>query len=408
MPRMCRLAHTCGLALSLALTLAAPRYDVSRHVLHTVSVPTLGGGSAALDLVLPSLTATTRALTSPAELFDSVAVAYSVLVEPQQAGLTDAKQTHLAAIPLSPAEAWHHFSAARAGVVDSARFLLTFSLIPSLQEGGPRLHVASALGALEEMRALLASGVDVDARKEADGLPALAFALAARQLEAVLLLISAGADVEARGHNGATPLMIAAALGFEEGVSALLAAGAQPEATHPFALSTALHWAAEMGRAGVLRTLCSAGVRCSAVTMPAGATALHTASDCNQTGVLRILVEDCACDTTALLAGDSQPLYMAAQRGFTEVCDELITLGAPVDWVQPRGEERRLSVRGSGTGAGSGADSHSGGSDPLYPTQPGQFYSDKNTKVRGGRASWRRVCPPRRVSARCLRACNQR
>ena len=52
-----------------------------------------------------------------------MSLAYETIVEPQQAGLVDAKHSHLMQAPLHPEEAWHHYRAGKNGIVDSARFL---------------------------------------------------------------------------------------------------------------------------------------------------------------------------------------------------------------------------------------------------------------------------------------------
>jgi len=74
------------------------------------------------------------------------------VVEPHQAGLMDPKHSSaVAAAGLSSEEAWHHFQAGQAGVVDSARFLITFSMVPSVQTGGSRLHIAAAMGNVDQV-----------------------------------------------------------------------------------------------------------------------------------------------------------------------------------------------------------------------------------------------------------------
>ena len=74
--------------------------------------------------------------------------------------------------PLSEGEAWHHYEASQAGVIDSSRFLITFTMIPSVQSGGSPLHVAAAIGNVARVRAMLESDDedhDVNAEKATDG-----------------------------------------------------------------------------------------------------------------------------------------------------------------------------------------------------------------------------------------------
>ena len=49
---------------------------------------------------------------------------------------------------------------------------------------------------------------------------------------------------------------------------------------------------------------------------------------------------DDVCDMCQLLNGDTSPLYLAAQRGYTELAVQLLGYGADVNFVMPRGEAR--------------------------------------------------------------------
>jgi len=366
--------------------------SISKYIKTPLSVPSSRGTSSTLDVFVPALGTSERRLTSPQDVYASVSLAYETVVEPQQAGLVDAKHSHLMQAPLHPQEAWHHFRAGRSGIVDSARFLITFSIIPSIQSGGSRLHVAAAQGLLEEMRKQIHDeNVSPDLAKDDDGLTPLIFAVAMRQLLAVKLLLESGADVEKRGMNGATPLMVASAFGFDDIAEELIVnGGADARATHPFASSTALHFAAEMGRIEIVNLLCRDNQNDDGLALPlgrlrtsTGGTPLHTAADTNQSIVIRALVEKCNSSTTDLLNGDTQPLYMAAQRGFSEVVRELVSVGADINFVMPTGtfsgalldiSKRRQQNN----------DHRDDGSDPLIPSEPGAFYADKNTKLGNG------------------------
>ena len=115
------------------------------------------GEQSALKLKLPPESKGV-AITSPQQLVKSMGHAWDTVVAPHQAGLADAKAGHVAAAPLSDGEAWHHFQAGQAGVIDSARFLVAFGVVPSLQTGGGKLHAAAARGLLPTVVALLEAG----------------------------------------------------------------------------------------------------------------------------------------------------------------------------------------------------------------------------------------------------------
>ena len=143
------------------------------------------------------------------------------VVESHTAGLTEPQHARSLPAGLSGGEAWHHWTAGQEGVVDSARFLITFSLLPSVQTGGSPLHIAASLGQLDTVRRLLDSGLRVDEVKE-DGNTALHCAAIMGHLDVVELLLEEEADTEATGKSGATPLMMAAAMGHLEVVILIL------------------------------------------------------------------------------------------------------------------------------------------------------------------------------------------
>ena len=394
--------------LLIFVTSSYANFPLSSYIKTPLSVPSLQGSSISLDIYIPTIGSKETRLTTPQDVYKSVSLAYETIVEPQQAGLVDAKHSHLMQAPLHPEEAWHHYRAGKNGIVDSARFLITFSMIPSIQAGGSRLHICAALGLIDEMRKLLfIDTISPDLEKEDDGLTPLHFATAMRQVEAVKLLIESGANIEKVGLNGATSLMIASAFGFDDIVKELLHGGANVRAIHPFASSTALHFAAEMGRVETEILLCRFSLNYTnyyfkehkdvtrgeeeeeiVSTTPlgrlqtrTGGTPLHTAADTNQSGIIKTLVNECGSLTTDLLNGDTQPLYMAAQRGFTDVVRELVTVGADINFVMPTGHFSGALIDLKMRQHISNFDD---GSDPLVPTEPGAFYSEKNTKLGNG------------------------
>ena len=104
---------------------------------------------------------------SPQNIRSSVALAYDAVLLDQQSGLVDAKTPELMNLPMLPEEAWHHYEAALSGAVDSARFLITFSLVPSIQAGGSEIHRAASLGSVQRVRAAISAGEDVNSRNRA-------------------------------------------------------------------------------------------------------------------------------------------------------------------------------------------------------------------------------------------------
>ena len=303
-------------------------------------------------------------LNSPEQVYDHVVSSWNSVVETHDAGLMDPKYGDMFSSGLSQTEAWHHYTAGQAGVVDSARFLITFSMVPSVQTGGSPLHIAASLGHLNRVKQLLEDGARVDEVKD-DGNTALHCASTMGHVDIVQLLVEEGAFLEATGDSGATALMMAASMGHVEVVSVLLKAGANPDAKHTFGKTTALHFAAEVGRVEVIKKLCDSGADVEA-EKTTGGTALHTAADANMTESVTVLVEYCGAKVDKLLMKDTTALYLAAQRGFTEVSQELIRLGANINFVMPRGQHRGDLITVSGDSGQSG------------------YYPVKNTEVGNG------------------------
>ena len=340
----------------------------------SLSLPDVGPDeSHPLAIRLPAASSTSASLvvSTPDELMPHVSHAWDAVVAPNQAGLTEAKEARsVEAAPLTSGEAWHHYQAGLSGVVDSARLLIAFSVIPALQLATGQLHAAAARGDVGGLRTLLDSGrvLDVDEAAPACGSTALHFAASVGSAGAVRLLLDAGAFVSAVGRAGATPLMTAAAMGHQESALALLEGGADPNQKHDFGRSTALHFAAEMGRASLIRALCAGGADANA-RKTTGGTPLHSAADANQPEAVTALIDTpCNASTAALLNGDTSALYLAAQRGLVNTSVALIDGGAEIDFVMPRGgHSTQLRVPGAGEPMGAGG-----------------FYQERNTERGNG------------------------
>ncbi len=121
------------------------------------------------------------------------------------------------------------------------------------------LH-AAAYGTTEEVRGILDSGVDVNARNEGSRETALMTAAGGGNLETVRLLIERGADVNAKSVEGGTALLVAIEQHNEDVVDYLLAHGAN--ANDKLSVEpglTALCMAAQRGYLRILKALLEAG-----------------------------------------------------------------------------------------------------------------------------------------------------
>jgi uncharacterized protein len=279
-----------------------------------------------------------KQIGQPKELFNHVKQVWEVVVEENQAGLVDVKQMSVTLPPLSEEEAWHHFQAGKHGIIDSARFLITFSLVPAVQSGGDPIHLAAIHNDVRRLKYLIkVASVNVDVATK-DGSSALILASALGHESIVDALIALNANVEHTMYNGVNSLMAASSFGHLAIVKKLLEANALPNVEQPYAKTSSLHFASEMGHAEVIQALCKHGANGNHRKRNGG-TPLHTAADANQTEAIFSLLTHCGSRTDLLLAGDTTALYLAAQRGHTRVCHTLVTTGgADPNFVMPSGQ----------------------------------------------------------------------
>ena len=191
-----------------------------------------------------------------------------------------------------------------------------------------RLVTAAAEGDAAAVRALVAEGAGVDARR-ADGATALLWAAHRDDLEMVDLLLRAGADVNAADDNGVTPLERAAENASTIMVEKLLAAGASTQASRTSGL-TPLMSAARTGHLQVVETLLRHGAEVNAATTETRSTALMWAVAGSHPVVVRALLEAGADPRTSTADGFT-PLLYATHNGDVGMAEILIAAGVDVN-----------------------------------------------------------------------------
>jgi ankyrin repeat protein len=332
---------------SYGVTLNIPSQPQSSLLAITTENTIITKDSTALNLITKS----------PEKLLQLVTSTFDAIIISHPEGLSDPKTpSNNNNNALTPEEASYHFAAAHAAIIDSARFLITFGIAPSLQIGGPPIHTAVHTNNIKLLQELLLSSstssttdastfvIAADEPKSFDLSTPLHAASSLNRLQAAQLLLQSGANVEARPSHGATPLMIAASLNHHEMIELLHTQGhANLDATHPYANTTALHFAAERGNIESIRILCHLGANPNFANK-IGGTPLHTASDSNQPNAVRTLLLECPeVNINALLNGDTTPLYLAAQRGHDQVVHILIDHGANINHIMTQGPPKPIS-----------------------------------------------------------------
>ena len=197
-----------------------------------------------------------------------------------------------------------------------------------LSEGVPLdLQLCAMLGDLEQARALIAQGADVNAPSAAGWEP-LHWA-ARRGHDAVAgLLIARGADVEP-GNTRMMPLEWAAINGHMSVAVLLIEKGADANVTGGLGWSP-LHSAARKGNLDVARLLVANGADLDPRAEPGDGsrrTPLHLAADEGQSGMVRFLVDQGANVNPRDSQGQT-PLHCAVRRNHAETVRLLVERGA--------------------------------------------------------------------------------
>lgn len=271
----------------------------------------------------------TRLVKTGNDLVGMVGSVWDEVVSSHDCGLGDPKLPLTASkAALSKEEALYHYSAAQAGVVDSARFLITFGIATELAglQSSP-LYQAIARNNLTGVESLLGEFGQAYIANQFP-LHMLAAIRDEHNREPMVELLVREMDyldAEASPSHGATPLMVAACVGNVDMIHSLVqVCGANVNARHSYAGTSALHFAAEMGHVLAMQRLVDLGAQVE-LTNNLGGTALHTAADSNRTSAVEWLLTSARANPNALLNGDTTPLYLASQRGYSQVVRVLLT-----------------------------------------------------------------------------------
>ena len=213
-------------------------------------------------------------------------------------------------------------------VITTAVAIVFWSLPAAGADPDLRLIQAAAQQDREAVRTLLATKIDVNARR-ADGATALLWAAHWDDVAMVDLLLKAGANVNAADDYGVTPLARAAETASEAMTTRLLAAGANPNAPQKSGL-TPLMTASRTGNLKVVKALLAGGATVDTTTVEANATALMWALAMGHSEIITTLLEHGAEVRNSTTKGFT-PLMFAARNGDIEVARLLIAKGAGVN-----------------------------------------------------------------------------
>ncbi|VVC42900.1 Ankyrin repeat-containing domain,Ankyrin repeat [Cinara cedri] len=197
------------------------------------------------------------------------------------------------------------------------------------------IYHAAKNGQIDQLKALLAKNIDVNANNDKYRHTPLHYAAEWGQIEVVKYLIEQGADVNAKSKYRSTPLHYAAEWGQIEVVKYLIEQGADVNIQNKLK-ETPLHLAAQKDHIKVVEYLLTQGAGVNARSREE-ITPLHYAAEKGRTEVVRYLLEKGA-DIDVQNGYGETPLHLAAQYKNIEVVKTLLALGADVNAVAKNGK----------------------------------------------------------------------
>ncbi len=247
-------------------------------------------------------------------------------------------------MPGTPVDAL--FEAANKGQIDAIRQLLASGIdVNARKLSGTALHEATAGDQEAAVNTLLAAGAGPNARDEFGGTP-LSIAVAGKELGIVRALIAAGADVNLRNRRGETTLMLART---GEAAKMLLAAGASIDA-RDWRGRTALIRAVDSLQVSVIKELLAVKADIN-IADKDGYTALHLAAETvgarQRTEVLRLLIDAKPSLSARNEEGDT-PLHVSMAVCQADFFQTLRQAGASLDLSNADDLEKFYAFAGCG------------------------------------------------------------
>ncbi|WP_374327993.1 ankyrin repeat domain-containing protein [Azonexus sp.] len=199
----------------------------------------------------------------------------------------------------------------------------------AIVEDSPAVLLADAIGAgdIEQVRKIIAKGIDLDANDNPNSTP-LQIAASLGKKEMVRLLIDSGADVNGSARLGGTPLGAAAENGFLDVVELLLSKGADIN-RGGYLKSTPLHLAATAKQSKMVALLLSEGANVNKGS-EAGVTPFHYAAMAGDVEIMEMMIAKGA-DIAARDQRGLTPLHMAVYCGNRAAIELLIAKHADID-----------------------------------------------------------------------------
>lgn len=181
---------------------------------------------------------------------------------------------------------------------------------------------------LVQIKALIADGVDLDAR-DATGKTVLFEVAGSRDVEVARLLVAHGADISIADRWQITPLHEALRRRHTEMARFLINAGAEVT-VRTYGGETPLHEAAKKGELEIVDLLVARGAEINATT-GTGETPLLWAASEGRYEIAEFLIAKGADVNTQGGEGSASPLHLAAEMGHRRLVQLLLASGASVD-----------------------------------------------------------------------------